>query len=586
MPMTVQELQQVVEVAAGRRPADLYIANGRLVNVYSGEIYPADVAVSGGRVAYVGPARPLAGPGTRVIDAAGDYLAPGFVEPHAHPWSIYNPVTLLAANLARGTTTLVYDDLFFFLQAGPDNLARLAGWLDALPGQVFWAARLLHQSQDPEEELIFSKQNLTTALDLPQVISVAEITRWPRLLGQDARLLELIAAAREKGLRVDGHTAGCSGWRLNAVAGLVDSCHEAIQADEVAERLRLGLWVMLRHSSLRPDLPELLRAITRDGLPTERLMLTCDAAGPSFAAREGFQDGLLRVAVAEGLDPLTALRMVTLNPAAYLGLEREVGSIAPGRRADILLLPDLREFRPRLVLAGGRVVAEEGRLLVDLPQPDWQALGLSRDLPRPSRLADPGLYGVPAGEAREFPVIDLVAAVLTRRRDLWLEARDGFLEPGEGMLHCALLDRRGRWVANGMLQGMGGRLEGLATTYNTASQLLVLGRDRLAMARAARRVAEMGGGLVLVEDGRTGLEMPLEAGGMMSTLPLAEAAAAAARVEEAAARLGYPYHDFFYTLLFLVCDFLPGPRLTARGVIEVKDGRVLFPARSFPETVE
>ncbi len=577
MTLSAAELKCLAEVAQGRREADLYLEGGNLINVYSGEIYPANIAVSGGRIAYIGNSRSMVGSATRLIKADGYYLSPGYLESHAHPWVIYNPASLAGGVLPMGTTTLVYDNLMFFLHGGETGLTRLIDWTANFPVDLYWTVRLIPQATFFGEADLFTRATLKRLFAHPRVLAVAEITRWPALAEGDEALLELVADAREKGLRIDGHTAGCSAERLNALASIVDSCHEAITAEEVAWRLRMGLWVMLRHSSLRQDLPELLPALTEKGLDSSRIMMTTDGSSPNFTGEFGFLDGMLRLAVRAGMDPVRALRMVTLNPATYLGLDKVKGGLAPGRDADILLLPDLENFRPDLVLAGGRVMAEQGRLLQQLPEPPWtefgfQPFGLTED-----EVSRPDLYGIPAAGSVEFPVIDLITTVITKEIRRTLHPRGGLLERDPDLLYCALLDRGGQWRSLGLVKGLG-RIEALASTYNTSCQLLVVGENRAAMAQAAARVVRMGGGITLLRHGSPVFELPLEIGGMMSGCSFAEAVAAVKRLEVEISGDGYPYHEFLYSLLFLVCDFLPGLRLTPRGLLDVKTGKILRPA--------
>ena len=578
----VRNLRELLDVAAGRSEADLYLEGGSLVNVLSGEIYPANVAVWRDRIAYVGDSRRMVGDGTRVIDAAGYYLSPALIEPHYHPWMIWDPVKAAEAALCRGITTLVCDTLFFFVHLGPDGLLRLIEALDRLPVRFLWLARVAHQTPDPREEEMFSLDNLQKLFKDPRVIKLAEITRWPSVVEGDEALLARILLAREHGLEMEGHTAGCSYDRLNVMAAAgTRSCHEAITAREAAERVRLGFWTMLRHSSLRPDLPELLRAVTEMNLHTGRMLLTSDGCGPGFIAREGLLDGMLRQAVAAGVNPVTALAMATINPAVYLGLEQERGSIAPGRRADILLWPDLTDFTPHLVLAGGRVAAQDGRPVEPLPSPGWAGLGLATRVPDPASLNDPSLFGVPASQGAVFPVIDLVSAAITRREDRFLPVRDGFLEREDDLLHCTLLDRFGQWLTGGFIRGLG-QVEALASTFTTSYDLLVVGRDRAAMARAAREAASGPGGIVVIEDGRVAFRLPLPLGGLMSDAPVAVLNERVRELEELAGAFGYPYHDLLYTTLFLVGDFLPGLRITPAGIMDVKTRRVIVPSRPWP----
>jgi adenine deaminase len=363
-----------------------------------------------------------------------------------------------------------------------------------------------------------------------------------------------------------------------AAAG-IDADHEAITREEVLNRLRIGLWTMLRNSSLRPDLPELLRVVTEDRVSTQRLIMTTDGPAPQYVAEHGFVDGLLRTAVECGVPPMQALQMVTINPATLLRLDGQLGGIAVGRRANLLLLSDLVSFRPETVITGGQVVAREGRLITPLSAMGWDDYGSRPRFSKSLHLADPGLYPLKAsGTVAEVTAIHLESAVITSRRDVTVRVKDGVLDPGPGLLHAALVEREGAWISRALISGFADNLEGLASTYNTTTHLLVLGCRPEAMAQASQRVREIGGGIAVVQDGKIVYELQLPITGMMSELSFNEVARRNEQLSRVVANRGYEFHDILYTLLFLTCDFLPALRLTPLGLLDVKTSRVLVPA--------
>jgi len=553
--------QHLVAVARGDAPADRLIRGARVVNVYSGEILEANVALADGRIAYAGP-RQLAA--HDVLDAAGLYLAPGWIEPHGHPWLLYNPVSMVEGILPGGTTLVFNDDLFFYLQAGPDGFARMLDALRGLPVRYRWLVRLLSQSQWDGEADQFALDKLRPLLARPEVAGGAEFTRWPEAMRGNTCALDGIACARALGKRADGHTAGASYEKLNAiVAAGISACHEAITAREIMDRLRIGLWTMLRHSSLLPDTPELARAITEMGADTRRLMLTVDGPAPGFIAHGGFIDEALRRIVAAGVPPVTAIQIATVNPATYYHMDEEVGGIAPGRLADLVLLADLEHFRPVRVIVNGVDVFHEGRLSIDLPALDWHGLGMRpRFEPAAARLLD-----LPPAN---LPVIEFVSNVITRAGGFhpWL----GDAAP-EGLSLAVLVDRGALWAVPCWLRGFAPALEALATTYNTTTHLLAIGRHLPAMRRAAETVIRLGGGIATAD----GWQFPLPIAGMMSPEPFAATVRAQDDLDRRMRAAGFPFGDILYALLFLTCDFLPGWRLTPRGVLDVKTGEIVAP---------
>jgi adenine deaminase len=566
--VTIAERRRLTDVARGASPADLYVRGASLLNVYTGEIYPAAVAVKGERIAYVGSRDDMVGPRTRVVDATGQVLVPGYIDPHVHPATLTTPAALARFILPLGTTTVVADTLQFWELGGLATFRAAADALLASPLRFYWMLRPHAQSRAPGEWRRFEPRTLARAMAHPRVLAIGEVTRWPDAWRGDSELLRRLALARGK--RVEGHTAGASADKIAAIAAAgFTSDHEPITAAEVLDRARQGIAVMLRESSLRPDLSGLLDALKTAPALASRLMLTCDGSMPAFIRTHGFVDHLIRVALEHGVPPVDAYRMATLNPATYYGLDAELGGVAPGRYADICLLEDLAAPRPLTVIARGKVIAAGGRLLGRVSEPPWRRIFTSVA----ARLGvgwrvRPADFELPARP--RYPVISLSSAVITR-----LEERP--VAPGD--LHAALIDRGGRWIAPGVVARFAERLDGFATTISTDFNILALGRRPAAMARAVNRLLERHGGIVLVEGERVVWELPLPLGGIMATGSLEEVARREDELRRLLGERGYPHHEPLYTLFFLAADFLPAVRLSPRGIWDVKRGRILLPAR-------
>lgn len=573
---------ELIEVAQGKRPADLYIKGGTVINVYSGEFLEQNVAIYQDCVAYIGKSDASVGNQTKMIDATGKYISPGFIEPHSHPWVMYNPVSMTEKVLPLGTTTTVNDNLFFYLHMGASGFKEMLKDLRKLPVNFFWLVRLLSQADFPNEREWFNQEAIQDLLQLDEVLGSAEVTRWPLLYNADPLLLEIMNEVRNIGKVADGHTAGCSYERLNSIAAAgVSACHEAITAREAYDRLRLGMWTTLRNSSLRPDLSEIIKVITEGKVSTNRLLMTTDGPNPSFIEKEGFVDGLVRRAVELGVPSMTAIQMVTINAATYLGLDTFIGGIAPGRRADVLILPNLIEFRPELVISGGEIVAENGKMKVVLPNMEWDKYLIREPfLFSKEVLENYDLYRFPhTSEKKKVPVIYFRSNVITQRKDMNLPSANGFVDISEqeGLLYAVLIDRNGKWVSKGILERFATNLDGFASTYNTTTELLVIGRNPNAMAKAAARVYEMGGGIVIVDGEEIALEIHLPFTGIMTKdSSFHTALVLHNELLRAVQDRGFPFHDILYTLLFLTCDFLPGLRIVPFGLLDVKTNDILL----------
>lgn len=568
-----------MRVALGEEKADLFVRGGTVVNVYSGELIPANIAVVGERVAYVGPSEQAVGPETEVLDARGLYVSPGWIEPHTHAYLFYNPASLAEAILPGGTTTIVSDDLVFSLHGGAKTSRAVMDACARLPLRVLWYARPEPASPiSGADEDYFDGERLCEVLDHPLVMGVGEAPAWARFLGSEESSLEAaITEAHRRGLIADGHTTGARGAKLAALtaAGL-RSCHEATTADEALERIRLGLWTPLRHSSLRPDLPELLRVVTEESIDTSRVLFTADGPSPDFIAEHGYLDGLLRLAVEAGVPATQAIRMATLNAATYLHLDDHLGGVAPGRLADLVLLADLSSFRPQTVVAGGRVVAREGELAGPMPGIDWEPLRLGLEFRQGKWLEDASLFDGRPDEA--LPVIGFVSNVITRLEEA---PPEGGLP--DGYLRAAHISRDGRWISRALVRNFARDLEGFATTATSSGHLLVLGRNQEAMAIAASRVRDLGGGMSLAGGGRVVWEAALPLTGIMTSGPFEQALFAASEMKAHLRSAGYPFSEALYSLLFLTADFLPGPRLTWSGVLDVRTGKLVGEAEPIGE---
>jgi adenine deaminase len=565
-----------MQVALGQEKADLFVRGGTVVNVFSGELLPANVAILGERIAYVGPSEEAIGPETEVVDAQDLYVAPGWIEPHSHTYLYYNPESLAEAILPGGTTTVVSDDLVFSQLGGSETSRAVMDESARLPVRYLWYARPEPASPIAAgEEDYFDHERLKRVLDHPLAMGVGEAPAWARFLGSgEAPLGAAIVEANRRGLIADGHTTGARDDKLAAlVAAGLRSCHEATTADEALERLRLGLWTPLRHSSLRPDLPELLRVVTEEEIDTARILFTTDGPAPNAIAQNGYLDNLLRMAVEAGVPPVRAVQMATINPATYLHLDDQLGGVAPGRLADLVLLPNLSSFRPQLVIAGGKVAAREGELVEPMPGIEWESLGLQLEFRQGPWIEDLNLYDVHPGE--ETPVIDFVSDVITRLEE---SPPEGKLP--EGYLRVAHLTRDGRWVARALVSNFAAGLDGFATTATSSTHVLVFGRNPEAMAVAASRVRDLGGGMALASGGRIDWEAPLPLAGQMTPGPFVEAQSIARELKEHLQRAGYPFSESLYSLLFITADFLPGPRLTWSGVLDVRKGKLVREAQS------
>jgi adenine deaminase len=528
---------------AGNEPAELALAGGRVLNVFTRQVVRADVGITGGRIAWVG-----SGEAESEVDLAGRIVVPGLIDPHAHGDIVSTPIQFAHEAVRHGTTAVVLDAYTLAAFLDDTMLASVMDALERLPMKVLWGLRPTRDSGGPADDARLPLERLRALLERPGVVSTGEMTAWRALLdGADARVEGFLAAAVDAGLAVDGHLPGASARTLARVAALgITSDHEAIAGDELAARVEAGIWAMVRHSSLRADGPELARAIVARGLPVDRLMLTADGVTPQTLAG-GHLDRVVRRVVEGGLDPIDAVRMATLHAATYLGLDAHIGSVASGRCADLVVVSSLDPFEPERVMCDGRWVGEER------PDPiDWGAL----TVPFAAAPLD--------GET----IVRACSAAPALRMNGVIARLDEDAEPGP--TYVALVSRDGRTITGTTTRDFDVRA--VATSVTATMDVLLLGHDPEALAAAYRRVVALGGGLVC-----PGAELALPTFGHLSPLPVPELAERLTAFERIA-QLPAGGPPFTYRTLFLTLPALPGICLTPAGLLDVRAQRTLTEA--------
>ncbi len=543
-------------VARGDEPADLVLAGGRVLSVFTKEWLEVDVAVKDGYVVGLGRYE-----GKERLDVAGSYLVPGFIDAHMHIESSKLTVDEFArAVLVHGTTAVVADPHEIANVLGTDGIHWLLDCCADLPLDVYvMASSCVPASSFESPRRPFTPGDIESLLRRHRVIGIAEMMNFPGVIaGLPSELVKL-----ETGLtdHVDGHAPGVSGPALNAyVAAGIRSDHEATTFEEALERRRLGMWVMLREASIARNLRDLLPLVKRYG--PARCMFCTDDREPDFIVEEGHINQMVRIAVAEGISPEDALVMATIHPAIYHRL-RHLGAIAPGYQADILVLDDLVSFKPRLVLKRG---AEPRFVKLDVPEWVRQTVSLGP--------VDASSFRIAAGP-RKIRVIRVVPAQLLTGVDLVEPVvRDGSLvaDPARDLVKIAVLERHhasGR-VGLGFATNVGLQRGAFASTVaHDAHNIVVLGVDDRDMTACALRLAEIGGGIVVAEGGKVVEELPLPVAGLMSDRPVAEVHERLRSMERRLKDMGVTMTAPFMTLSFLALSVIPELKITDRGLVDV-----------------
>jgi adenine deaminase len=551
------DLARRLAVARGDEPAELVVRGGRVFSAFTREWLQTDVAVVDGHVAGLGDYH-----GVEELDASGRYVVPGFVDAHMHLESS----KLLVDEFARlvlplGTTTVVVDPHEIANVLGTDGVHWLLDVCGGLPLDVFFmASSCVPASSFESPRRPLSPGDLEGLLRRRRVIGLAEMMNFPGVVSGDEH--ELAKLGLPGAEHVDGHAPGVVGKTLNAYAAAgIYSDHEAFTIEEGRERLRAGMWLLIREASAARNLEALIPLVKEFG--PARVAFCTDDREPEHIAEEGHVNSMVRKAVAAGIPPEDALVLATLNPATWHGL-RHLGAIAPGYQADLLLLPELESFVPETVLKRGRPVGEIERVEV----PEWvkHTVRVRHVAARDFALPWDG------GAARVIGVIP--DQILTRSlvEEPTVEDGHAVADPQRDLAKIAVVERHlgtGR-KAVGLVRGFGLRSGALASTFShDAHNIVVVGMDDQDMARAIARLTEIGGGVVVVEDRGVRAELPLPVAGLISQAPLADVVSASRGCIEAAAKLGCTLPSPFQTMAFLALSVIPSLKLTDQGLVDV-----------------
>ncbi len=558
-------LLDFLNIARGGEPANLALRNGRVINVFTGEIVDADIAIAGETIVGVGPGYEA----RQEIDLGGRYVCPGLIDAHVHvESSMVTPLQFARAVVPRGTTAAVTDPHEIANVAGAAGICYMLAASEGLPLTVYVnLPSCVPATHMGTAGASLEADDLISLADLPRVIGLAEFMNVPgAVLGLPGALEKLIAF---QGRVIDGHAPGVSGKWLQAYVGAgPGSDHECTAADEMVEKLRLGVYVFVRESTAAKNLRALLPAITPQN--SRRCAFCSDDRHPADLLDEGHLDHMIRLAVGEGLDPITAIQMATLNAAEWFRL-RDRGAIAPGKRADLIVLSDLKDFRPEIVFAGGALAAQDGA-----PTGKWATPAVDdADVRETVRVDwDHLSLAIPA-EGKRARVIGVVPdQVVTEHLIETPTIAEGFAiaDPERDLLKLAVIERhRGTGnVGLGFVKGLGLQRGAIAGSVgHDAHNLTVAGCDDVSITSAARAVGEMGGGLAAAVGEELAACVPLPIAGLMSDQPVETVRQQMDKLVETAHELGSPLHDPFMTLGFLALEVIPSLKLTDQGLVDV-----------------
>ena len=567
----------MTSVALGREDADLAIVNARIVNVYSGEILDnCSIGIKGEWIAWVGDApKALDTSHTRIIDAAGKTVMPGFIDGHTHIAWLSNPSDFIETAMKGGTTTIITETMETYPIAGADGVKDFAAALRHQPIKIFTTAPAMVSISGKTKGVPVDV--LSDLLELEGMLGLGE-SYWQAVLQTPDIYLPMFGQTLASGKLLEGHSAGAGGKKLMAYAACgISSCHEPITAEEALSRLRLGIYVMIREGSIRRDLAAISK-IKNFGVHSRRLILATDGVSPEDLVQKGYMEYVVQKAINCGFDTVTAVQMATLNVAEHFGLDALVGGIAPAKQADMVIVPNPATIVPEVVISRGKVVAENGQAVVKTRKHAFSVPSLnSVHIPEPLTAADFSIRFSGDSPQVQVKIIDLITELITQELHLDMPVTGGEIRADieKDIVKTAAIDRvhepGKRFV--GLLRGTSMTTGAFASSAAwDGPDIIVVGASDADMALAVNRIREMQGGAVVCDQNRVVAELALPIMGLMSDIPLKEMARQLEAIRQAIGRLGVRFSDPLLTIVTLTGAAIPYLRICEGGLVNLKNG--------------
>lgn len=573
----LEKTTSLINVASGLEPADLVITDGRIFNVFTGELLDGFcVAVKHGRIAYVGidPENGI-GTDTTVIHANGKTLIPGLIDGHTHMAWMNTPEEFLKLAMIGGTTTIITEIFEPCPVAGITGILELIDAMQHQPVKIFATAPAMVSISRRTRGM--SPHDLETLLLRPDVLGLGE-SYWQGVLQEPGIYLPQFEKTLIFRKTLEGHSAGASEKKLNAYATTgVSSCHEPIKADEALDRLRLGMYVMVREGSVRREL-EAISEIKNAGADLRRMILVSDGISAVDLKKYGYMESIVQKAINLGFKPGDAIRMATLNVAEHFSIDGQIGAIAPGRYADILMIPEIDIIQPEIVISNGVIISKNGHALVK-PRAHHFSLQ-SRSSVKLDRAFTPKDFAVDASSgqsSRKIRLMEMVTDLVTREsiQDLPVIRGQIQADASRDILKITAIDRAvvPGDLFTGFIKGFGLKSGAVAVsaTWDSAD-IIVIGADDADMAVAVNRLNELQGGVAVCEGGKILAELGLPIFGVISDLPVDTVAAAIDDITKILSAMGVPHPDPIKTAATMTSAAIPFFKICEEGYVRMKDG--------------
>jgi len=564
-------------VAMGDKPADLILKNCSLVNVYTNEIQEKiQIAIKKDRIAYVGPnASHAKGPTTKIIDVKDRYVSPSFADPHIHIDHFLTPSEFIKKSLLCGVTSLFPDSIDIVSTTGYRGFKEFVKLTDQLPMRFF---HVIPGGLPVDPKFSSSKtmslSEIKSAIKLDNVIGLGEVFSWTKVTKRDSTTMKTLSFMLDNGCVINGHTAGAGEKKLNAyISSGILSCHEPINFQEVLDRLRLGMWVMIREGSIRRDLKEILSLVMSNGIFTNRLMFCSDGLDPIDITTYGHIDYCVNEAIKLGLNPIDAICIASRNCFDYYNMGKDLGGIAPGKLADFLIFDKLTKIKPSKVFVGGKLVVSDSKLVFNIKK---------NNLPKPLSktvktriLTEKDFLLSYKKKTANVNVISLKTEIITEksREDLDVKQENISASRDSDVWKVAAFDRIFGTNRNSIafLKNFNADIGAFASTWNFhENNLLVIGMNEKDMAIASNHLIKSNGGMAVVKNGKLLASMPLQMAGIISTDSFEQVRKNYSKVNSVLSDKGCKFRKPHLIPIFLPFLALPEIRILNTGLVDVK----------------
>nr|MDO8081568.1 adenine deaminase [Candidatus Freyarchaeota archaeon] len=572
-------MEEIIKTALGEIKADIVIKDTNIINVCTGEIEPGDIAVKSNKIVLVGDSSHTVGERTRIIEGRDKFAAPGFFDSHIHVESSEITITeFTRACLPHGTTSIIWDPHEIANVRGIRGIREILAESRNLPLNIFVMIPSCVPAASPKlgsSGAVISVEDILALAGEKGVMGLGEVMNFPGVLSCDNEVLAKIKAA--EGFRaIDGHAPGLRAEKLCAYFSTgIRSDHESVSGEEGVEKLRRGVFLMIREGSASKNLASLIKPVIEMGLDTRNCLLVTDDKSPENLKVEGEVDFLIRRCIEEGLEPMKAYQMATLNPACYLGVDNRLGSISPGKNADLVLLEDLEKVKVVTTIVSGVPVVVNGNFEVNIPDYDYpseiqKSVNVGK-MPEPDKF----LIKTQKKENQKVKVIGVSeGSLLTSSETGQLKVEKGKVlpDPQKDILQIAVVERHhaSGEIGKGFVRGFGLKEGSIASTVaHDSHNIIIVGTNWNDMTKAVSEIFEMQGGIVVVNKGKIIAHLPLNFAGLMSTESIERVIEKRKELKKAVREMGCELESPFMALSFLSLPVIPELKITEKGLIDV-----------------